>query len=89
MSSNLPFRCALPGTDITLHGHADVIWASDQGRAGLFFSKLSPAARKHLTHWLHKRSAHGKGRDKDRDKDLLHDLMPPADAQDVSYAASE
>ena len=39
MSSNVEFRCVLPGTDITLHGHADVIWASDQGRAGLFFSK--------------------------------------------------
>ena len=63
MSSNLAFRCVLPGTDITLHGHADVIWASDQGRAGLFFSKLAPAARKHLKHWLHKRSAHNKEKD--------------------------
>ena len=60
VSSNLAFRCVLPGTDVTLQGHADVIWASDQGRAGLFFSKLSPAARKHLKHWLHKRSAHSK-----------------------------
>ena len=56
MSSNLAFRCVLPGTDVTLHGHADVIWASDQGRAGLFFSKLAPAARKHLKQWLHKRA---------------------------------
>jgi CheY-like chemotaxis protein len=79
MSSNLPFRCALPGTDFTLHGHADVIWASDQGRAGLFFSKLSPASRKHLKQWLHRRSAH---------KDDVRDLLPPVDAQ-VSFAASE
>ena len=42
MSSNLAFRCVLPGTDITLQGHADVMWASDQGRAGFFFSKLLP-----------------------------------------------
>src|SRR5271170_3385120 len=35
VSSNLAFRCVLPGTNVTLHGHADVIWASDQGRAGL------------------------------------------------------
>src|SRR2546423_3056719 len=42
MSSNLAFRCVLPGTDITLQGYADVMWASDQGRAGLFFSKLTP-----------------------------------------------
>jgi PilZ domain len=79
MSSNLPFRCALPGTDFTLHGHADVIWASDQGRAGLFFSKLSPVSRKHLKQWLHRRSAH---------KDDVRDLLPPVDAQ-VSFAASE
>jgi hypothetical protein len=79
MSSNLPFRCALPGTDFTLHGHADVIWASDQGRAGLFFSKLTPASRKHLKQWLHKRSAH---------KDAVRDLLPPVDAE-VQFAATE
>lgn len=79
MSSNLAFRCALPGTDFTLQGHADVIWASDQGRAGLFFSKLTPASRKHLKHWLHKRSAH---------KDSARELLPPADAE-VHFAAME
>src|ERR1022692_913118 len=84
MSSNLAFRCVLPGTDITLHGHADVIWASDQGRAGLFFSKLSSAARKHLKHWLSKRSAHSK----EKDKNPVHDLMPPKDAH-VSFSATE
>ena len=82
MTSNLHFRCRLPGTEITLHGNADVIWASDQGRAGLFFSKLAPAARKHLKHWLHKRGAHGK------DKEAARDLLPPVDAH-VSYAAAE
>src|SRR5579864_4334471 len=64
MSSNLAFRCVLPGTDWTVHGHADVIWASDQGRAGLFFTKLSPAARRHLKQWLKKRSYHGKEKNK-------------------------
>ncbi len=83
MSSNLPFRCALPGTDFTLHGHADVMWASDHGRAGLFFSKLAPAARKHLKHWLSKR-AHAKH----GDHDSVRALLPPTDA-DVSIAASE
>jgi CheY-like chemotaxis protein len=82
VSSNLAFRCVLPGTNVTLHGHADVIWASDQGRAGLFFSKLAPAARKHLKQWLHKRSTHSKN------KHDVHDLLPPADAH-VSFAASE
>src|SRR6266700_8357884 len=84
MSSNLAFRCLLPGTDITLQGYADVMWASDQGRAGLFFSKLEPSARKHLKHWLSKRSAHNK----EKDKHGASELMPPEDAH-VSYAASE
>jgi hypothetical protein len=74
----------LPGTDITLHGHADVMWASDQGRAGLFFTKLSVTARKHLKRWLNKRSAHSK----DKQKSAVHDLMPPADAH-VSFSVSE
>jgi|SRR3974390_3107680 len=82
MSSNVAFRCVLPGTEVSLHGHADVIWASDQGRAGLFFSQLSPAARKHLKQWLHKRNAHSK------DKHPVSDLLPPADAH-VSFAATE
>jgi CheY-like chemotaxis protein len=82
MASNLAFRCVLPGTHVTLQGHADVIWASDQGRAGLFFSKLSPAARKHLKHWLHKRSAH-----KDGDDSTVRDLMPTGDAH-VEFATS-
>jgi CheY-like chemotaxis protein len=84
MASNLAFRCILPGTKVTLQGHADVIWASDQGRAGLFFSKLSPTSRKHLKQWLHKRSAHSK----DKDDHTVRDLMPPEDAH-VEFAASE
>ena len=82
--SDVPFQCVLPGTDFTLHGHADVIWASDQGRAGLFFSKLSHAARKHLKQWLHRRSAHRK----DKEKTSLHDLMPQKDVH-VSFSVSE
>jgi hypothetical protein len=77
MSSNLPFRCLLPGTRITLQGHADVTWASDQGRAGLFFSKLAPAARKHLKRWLIKRG---------KDKATIRDLLPPL-ADHVSFAS--
>jgi len=82
--SDLAFHCVLPGTDFTLQGYADVIWASDQGRAGLFFSKLTPAARKHLKRWLGKRSAHGK----QKDTNSVHDLMPPDDAH-VSFSISE
>ena len=71
ISTNLAFRCVLPGTDFTLHGHADVMWASDHGRAGLFFSNLSSAARKHLKHWLGKRTVHS--------QEAIRALMPPTD----------
>jgi len=80
ISSNLAFRCVLPGTDFTLQGHADVIWASDLGRAGLFFSKLAPAARKHLKQWLSKRG--------NQNKHAVRELMPPADGH-VAFAAIE
>jgi CheY-like chemotaxis protein len=82
--SDLAFRCVLPGTDFMLQGHADVVWASDQGRAGLFFSKLTPAARKHLKRWLTKRNAHSKN----KEKIGVHGLMPPEDAH-VSFSVSE
>ncbi|MGH9496105.1 MAG: PilZ domain-containing protein [Candidatus Sulfotelmatobacter sp.] len=75
MSSDLKFHCVLPGTDQTVHGHADVIWAGDHGRAGLFFSKLAPAARKQLKQWLHRR----------HQKDTVRDLLPPDDAH-VAFA---
>jgi DNA-binding response OmpR family regulator len=78
ITSNIAFRCVLPGTGFTLQGHADVIWASDQGRAGLFFSKVAPPSRKHLKNWLHKRTH----------KDHARDLLPPVDAH-VSFAAPE
>lgn len=84
VSSNLAFHCVLPGTGLRLQGHADVIWASDQGRAGLFFSKLGPAARKHLKHWLGKRSA----QKNEKHKNPVRDLLAPEDT-DVSFAASD
>lgn len=84
VTSNLAFRCVLPGTRVTLQGLADVIWASDQGRAGLFFSKLSPTARKHLKRWLNKRSAHSK----EKHKSAVHDLMPHDEAH-VSFSVAE
>lgn len=80
VASNLAFRCVLPGTHVTFNGHADVIWASDLGRAGLFFSKLTPAARKHLKQWLSKRGS--------QKKNAVRDLMPPAD-EHVAFASAE
>jgi hypothetical protein len=84
MSSNLRFRCTLPGTDTNLQGHGEVIWASDQGRAGIFFSKLTPAARKHLKKWLHKRGSQRK----EKHQDAIGNLLSTAGAN-VSFAAAE
>jgi hypothetical protein len=36
------------------------MWADDQGRAGLLFSHLSAASRKHLKNWLEKHDLHRK-----------------------------
>ncbi len=76
--SDVPFRLVLPGTHVTLNGHADVIWASDQGRAGLFFSKLAPAAQKHLKQWVSKRGGNKN----------VRDLMPPDD-DSVEFARAD
>lgn len=80
INSDMPFRCVLPGTSLTLHGQADVIWASDQGRAGLFFSKLGATARKHLKDWLARRGHPS--------KHAVRDLLPPSDAH-VAFATIE
>jgi hypothetical protein len=87
--SNISFRCVLPGTDFRFRGNADVIWAGDRGRAGLFFSKLTPTSGKHLKLWLHRRSVYGRAKGgKVEDHDSVRDLLPPDDAH-VSFAASE
>jgi CheY-like chemotaxis protein len=72
--SNLAFHCLLPGTAHTLRGHADVIWSDDKGRAGLFFSRLAPSARKLLNRWLGHGNAAGKA------KDMMRALLPPTHA---------
>jgi FixJ family two-component response regulator len=87
MTSRLPFHCVLPGTDFKLQGYADVIWASDQGRAGLFFSELAPTARKHLKRWLNRRTGNGKTqrRKNEKQKHEMRELMSPAEGH-VLYA---
>jgi hypothetical protein len=73
LRSNLHFYCVLPGTSLTLRGHADIVWADDRGRAGAFFARLSPSDRKHLKHWLGKQSG--------RRKDGVRVLLPPENAE--------
>jgi FixJ family two-component response regulator len=79
ISSDLAFRCVLPATNFTFEGRAEVIWASDHGRAGMFFSQLSSAARIHLKRWLSRRHAHRTA------KTMAHALLPSGDDH-VSFA---
>jgi hypothetical protein len=65
---NVAFRCILPGTKDEPQGHADVIWADAKGGAGIFFSGLTPTARKPLKNWLRKRGRHS--------TDALRNLLP-------------
>jgi len=50
----LPLRFILPGTNYTIEGTGEVNWADDDGRAGIFFSQLTPAARRQLKAWIGK-----------------------------------
>ena len=51
----VPLRFVLPGTSHMVEGMGEVIWADDGGRAGMLFSRLTPASRKYLKQWFVKR----------------------------------
>jgi ActR/RegA family two-component response regulator len=51
----VPMRFVLPGTSHMVEGMGEVVWADDGGRAGLLFSRLTPASRKYLKQWFEKR----------------------------------
>ena len=53
----VPFRFVLPATTQIIEGTGEMIWADDNGRAGMFFSKLTSVSRKYLKQWLTKRTA--------------------------------
>jgi hypothetical protein len=53
-AAELPLRFILPGTTYMIEGSAEVTWADDTGRAGIFFSELTAAARRQLKAWLSK-----------------------------------
>ena len=56
----VPLRFVLPGTSNMVEGMGEVIWADDGGRAGMLFSRLTPASRKYLKQWFVKRDARKK-----------------------------
>ena len=54
---NVPLRFLLPGTTNVVNATADFIWADQEGRAGLFFTKMAAACARDLEDWLKKRGA--------------------------------
>jgi CheY-like chemotaxis protein len=56
----VPLRFVLPGTSRMVEGTGEVIWADDGGRAGMLFSRLTPASRKYLKQWFVKRDSRKK-----------------------------
>ncbi|HKS76543.1 MAG TPA: PilZ domain-containing protein [Terriglobales bacterium] len=54
----VPLRFVLPGTSNMIEGIGEVIWADDEGRAGMAFSQLTADSRSHLRNWLQKREMH-------------------------------
>jgi hypothetical protein len=53
----VPLRFVLPGTDNMVEGTGEVVWADDGGRAGVLFSRLTPASRRFLNQWFSKRGS--------------------------------
>jgi PilZ domain len=51
----MPLRFVLPGTTKMVEGMGEVVWADDGGRAGMLFSRLTPASKKYLKQWLVRR----------------------------------
>ncbi len=52
----VPIHFLLPGTNYPVEGTAEVIWADDSGRAGMFFSGLATTAERRLKNWLTRRN---------------------------------
>jgi hypothetical protein len=56
----VPLRFVLPGTSHMVEGMGEVVWADGCGRAGMLFSRLTPASRKYLKQWFVIRDARKK-----------------------------
>jgi CheY-like chemotaxis protein len=76
---NVPLRFVLPGTTHMVEATGEVIWADDDGRAGMFFSDLTPACRRHLKNWLANQHANW--------KDAVRVLLPPSKVRHHAHTA--
>jgi PilZ domain-containing protein len=52
----VPVHFLLPGGTRAIEAAAEVVWTDDSGRAGMFFSHLSPAMQRRLRAWLSRNS---------------------------------
>jgi CheY-like chemotaxis protein len=68
-AQEVPLRFVLPGTTHSVEASGQIIWSSEDGRAGMFFSRLTAASRRHLKDWLQKHGA--------KKKDAVRVLMEP------------
>ena len=50
----VPVHFLLPNSSRPIEGKAEVVWADDSGRAGMFFTKLAPEVTRRLKTWLRK-----------------------------------
>ena len=48
----VPIHFRLPGSRLAVEGSAELVWADDSGRAGMFFNQLNAASERHLKSWL-------------------------------------
>ena len=76
---NVPLRFVLPGTSHLVEAMGKVIWSEDDGRAGMFFLRLTPDSRQHLRSWLAKRGA--------KSKNAVRVLLPPQRGRRWAHAS--
>lgn len=50
----VPVHFLLPNSARPIEGKAEIAWADDSGRAGMFFTKLAPEVARRLKTWLRK-----------------------------------
>jgi CheY-like chemotaxis protein len=61
-------RFMLPDTQIVIEAAGEMIWSDNTGRAAVFFTRMAPTSRKHLSSWLAKRGV--------KRKDAVRVLLP-------------
>lgn len=57
----VPVHFLLPNSARPIEGKAEVVWADDSGRAGMFFTKLAPEVARRLKTWLRKNTGKHSG----------------------------